>query len=84
LELNCRRDIQGTEDMDNKVVLFEDRNNCCGCSACYAICPVGAISMEPDDEGFLYPAIDDSKCIACHQCQAVCAFGKDRSEKGTG
>ena len=29
--------------------LYENRENCCGCTACYAICPVHAISMDPDE-----------------------------------
>jgi ferredoxin len=48
--------------------------DCCGCSACMEVCPVAAITMEPDEEGFLYPKIDDSKCIHCGKCDRVCAF----------
>ena len=50
------------------------KSDCCGCTACAAVCPVGAITMEPDEEGFLYPKIDDSKCIHCGKCDRVCAF----------
>ena len=57
-------------------VLYEKKEDCCGCSACYSICPVGAISMEPDEEGFLYPVIDSGKCVCCHQCESVCVFKK--------
>ncbi|MBE5875878.1 MAG: 4Fe-4S dicluster domain-containing protein [Lachnospiraceae bacterium] len=62
--------------------IYEKRENCCGCSACYAVCPVGAISMEPDEEGFLYPVVDASQCIRCYKCLTVCAFKKDQLEKG--
>lgn len=48
--------------------------SCCGCAACCAICPVEAIRMEPDEEGFEYPVIDASRCICCSQCLSVCAF----------
>lgn len=47
-------------------------NECCGCTACYASCPVGAIEMQADFEGFLYPHIDMSKCIDCGKCLRVC------------
>lgn len=47
---------------------------CCGCTACYAICPVKAIDMKEDEEGFLYPQIDKKKCIRCYKCINVCAF----------
>lgn len=45
---------------------------CCGCSACYAICPRKAIAMQPDDEGFLQPVIDHQLCINCGKCEDVC------------
>ncbi len=61
---------------DKPPVLYKNKNECCGCSACYAICPVEAITMEPDEEGFLYPVIDPLKCISCHQCVGVCVFKK--------
>lgn len=48
------------------------QNECCGCTACYASCPVGAIEMLADFEGFLYPHIDVSKCIDCGKCLRVC------------
>ena len=62
--------------------LYEKRENCCGCSACYSICPVHAILMKPDIEGFLYPVVDASLCIGCYQCLLVCAFKEDQKAKG--
>ncbi len=53
-------------------VLFNCKEDCCGCSACYAICPVRAITMTPDEEGFLYPVIDGDKCVRCGTCLSVC------------
>lgn len=53
-------------------VLYERKEECCGCTACYAICPKNAISMQPDEEGFLYPIIDEGKCVRCYQCLKVC------------
>lgn len=55
-------------------VLYQKKEECCGCSACYAICPVHAINMEEDTEGFLYPKIIDKYCIRCNQCIGVCDF----------
>ena len=65
-----------------KPVLFTDKQNCCGCSACYAVCPVKAIEMIEDDEGFLYPQIDRDMCIKCFRCLKVCAFKSDQEKKG--
>lgn len=47
-------------------------NNCCGCRACENICPQNAITMLPNDKGFLYPHIDNEKCINCGLCQKTC------------
>lgn len=53
-------------------VLFERKELCCGCSACYNICPIQVISMIEDDEGFAYPNIDVDRCIGCRMCVKVC------------
>lgn len=45
---------------------------CTGCGACYNICPKGAIHMEKNPQGFLYPVIDQSLCIHCKKCEQVC------------
>ena len=45
---------------------------CTGCAACASICPVGAIRMVEDREGFLSPKIDRKTCIGCHQCEKRC------------
>ncbi len=47
-------------------------NLCSGCSACSAICGKGAIEMEADSLGHLYPQINLSKCVDCGACKKVC------------
>ena len=64
--------------------LVPDKSSCCGCSACYAVCPAGAIEMKSDGEGFLYPVIDPGRCVRCHKCMQVCVFKRDRAERGYG
>lgn len=49
-----------------------DRMKCCGCGACVSKCPVNAISLKKDDEGFVYPVTDSSACIGCGQCEDAC------------
>lgn len=51
-----------------------NKRECCGCTACMNICPVGAIQMISDEEGFLYPEINKLKCINCNACVQVCTF----------
>ena len=53
-------------------VLYKNKEECCGCTACYAICPKDAINMVEDEEGFEYPLVDSKKCICCYQCLKVC------------
>ena len=47
-------------------------DTCYGCWGCVTICPVDAISMVENDEGFLYPEVDQTKCTVCGSCQRVC------------
>ncbi len=54
-----------------------DKEHCCGCWACNNVCPVAAITMQRDAEGFMYPSIDEGKCIHCNKCEKVCPFGKE-------
>lgn len=49
-----------------------EKKECCGCTACVHICPVNCITMQEDEEGFLYPVIEEEKCIHCHKCEKVC------------
>lgn len=51
---------------------IKNKEDCTSCSACFNICPVGAISMEEDIEGFKYPKIDLEKCIKCNLCEKSC------------
>lgn len=60
--------------MKDKVILFDKKENCCACGACYNICPKNAIKMVVDEYGFKYPKIDYTKCISCGACKRVCAF----------
>ena len=53
-------------------VLFVKKEECCGCSACYAVCPRDAIVMKEDEEGFEYPMITEDQCIRCGMCLRVC------------
>jgi len=48
------------------------KDACSGCSACASICPKQAITMEPNSEGFLYPAIANSLCVKCGLCEKTC------------
>lgn len=48
------------------------KEKCCGCTACFHVCPSNCITMKEDEEGFLYPVIEKENCIYCHKCEKVC------------
>lgn len=49
-----------------------DKEKCCGCRACQAVCPTNAIQMQADELGFAYPVIQEEVCIGCGKCSSVC------------
>ena len=57
-----------------------NKAKCCGCSACFNICPENAITMEYDSEGFLYPKIDNAKCTKCGLCLKVCPIINNKKD----
>ena len=58
-----------------------EKYECTGCGACHDSCPVNAIEMRPDKEGFLYPIINFERCISCGVCERVCPVGKTYDEQ---
>lgn len=52
--------------------VYSEKKDCCGCSACFNVCPTDAITMTSDEEGFLYPVISQEYCIDCNSCREVC------------
>lgn len=61
-------------------VMWLNKNECTGCSACANICPKNAISMMPDECGFVYPQFNDA-CIDCGACETVCRNRVNRNKE---
>lgn len=56
---------------DNHLKIASDEK-CTGCGACVNKCPVNALFMKENEEGFLVPVVDEEKCIHCGICSKVC------------
>ena len=55
-----------------KNILELDKKSCTGCRMCEQICPVKAIRMVENNEGFIEPVVDNNKCINCGLCSKRC------------
>lgn len=60
---------------------IKEKDKCCGCHACFNICPVNAITMKEDERGFKYPKVNNEKCINCGQCEKVCPVILNRKKE---
>ena len=63
---------------EDKMIITTEKDLCCGCGACAQICTQSCIQMKPDEEGFIYPAIDKAKCVQCGICKQVCPISHAR------
>ena len=54
------------------MIQIQNKQDCCGCTACVQRCPKHCISLKEDNEGFLYPIVNESLCINCGLCEKVC------------
>lgn len=57
--------------------ILDVKNKCCGCGLCIKECPFNAISMQENEEGFLYPVINENLCKNCGKCSLVCIAKKE-------
>lgn len=58
--------------MQNLRYVWDNKDHCSGCGVCAIKCAHRAIRMTPDEEGFVYPLIEEDKCVHCGLCQKVC------------
>ena len=54
------------------MIIIEKNQQCCGCSSCEQKCPQKCIRMIEDEQGFLYPYVNEKECIKCGLCKKVC------------
>lgn len=58
------------------MISISEKSTCCGCNACAQNCPKQCITMQKDEEGFLYPSVNEKTCIRCDLCNRVCPINK--------
>lgn len=63
--------------MLNNITLL-DKTLCTGCHSCEQVCPKGAIWMQENSEGFLYPSVKEDTCIQCGLCIKKCPKLSDK------
>lgn len=56
---------------------------CIGCGVCAAMCPMGNLTMEWSDDGFLQPSCADSCEATCRLCLDVCPFQESLHNEDT-
>jgi len=69
LEMALERKFPLNFEMQNVSTISESQ--CTGCEVCKASCPVDAIEMVVNREGFAFPKINHD-CINCGVCKNVC------------
>lgn len=58
--------------MEVNTIQCLSKEKCTGCASCINRCPLDCITMQSDEEGFLFPVIDESRCTRCGECKAIC------------
>lgn len=49
-----------------------EKSRCTGCGVCVNACTSRSVTMKADEEGFLYPSVDNSICSNCGKCVTCC------------
>lgn len=58
-----------------------EKSKCCGCFACYNICPNNSIIKTYDEIGHIYMDINRANCIKCEKCKKVCPVNNKKDKK---
>lgn len=66
------------------MIKLSNKSDCCGCTACISVCQHNAVTMEKDEEGFLYSHFNQSKCNNCGLCEKVCPIIQYKSTPKAG
>lgn len=56
----------------SKSIQTLSKQACTGCKMCGDVCPKSSITFIEDEEGFLYPHVNEENCIDCGLCSKKC------------
>ncbi len=59
------------------MIQISEKAKCAGCHSCALACPRNCITMKADDEGFLYPEVNEDMCTGCNLCEKACPVIKN-------
>lgn len=59
------------KQVDRSILQFNSKL-CSGCGYCAMACPMNAIVMEQDTNGFMRPVVKPMKCVNCGKCASQC------------
>jgi coenzyme F420-reducing hydrogenase beta subunit len=84
-------DVQSTLNVNQVFLVFLKattetlRKNyfCSGCGACTNICPVNALTLTPDENGYYRPECNTEICVQCGQCVKKCPVLNPPENKNT-
>ena len=76
--VNSLPDIDICDFSSLETAYFCNDERCSGCMACANLCPVNAINIVRNTEGFLAPVREENKCIDCYKCHEVCQVFSQR------
>ena len=54
---------------------------CTACRTCEMLCPQHAIKLKENEEGFIYPFVDEKKCVNCGLCLNRCHINCDNKNE---
>ena len=53
-------------------IMEMNHDKCTSCGICEAVCPVNAIEIKLNEDGFYQPVLNQEKCINCGICKKTC------------
>lgn len=51
---------------------IKSEKNCCGCMACFTVCPKKCITQKNGNLGAVFPEVNMDTCVNCGKCETVC------------